>query len=177
MNETPEPPPSARATIGPLVGTVVFFLVAPGMVAGVIPWWLTRWRMGPPLLGWSFLRPVGAVLALVGLAALVDCFGRFALRGLGTPAPVYPTRRLVVTGLYRNVRNPMYVAVTAIIVGQALLLGRPDLLEYAIAVWLAFHLFVLLYEEPTLSAKYGPEYAAYRAAVGRWWPRLRAWTP
>jgi len=160
-----------------MVGAALFFVAAPGTVAGWVPWLITRWRPGPPLFGWPFLRPVGAVIVLVGLLALVECFARFALRGLGTPAPVYPTRRLVVTGLYRYVRNPMYVAVTALIVGQALLLGRPALLGYGFGVWLVFHLFVLLYEEPALQAKHGSEYAAYRAAVRRWWPRLRPWPP
>jgi protein-S-isoprenylcysteine O-methyltransferase Ste14 len=177
MNATREPAPSRGAPIGALLGAALFFVIAPGMVAGWVPWWITRWRVGPPLLGWSILRPLGALLVLAGLAALVECFARFVLDGLGTPAPVYQTRRLVVTGLYRYVRNPMYIAVTAIILGQALLFGHLGLLEYALGVWLAFNLFVLFYEEPTLQGKYGPEYAAYRAAVRRWWPRLRGWTP
>jgi protein-S-isoprenylcysteine O-methyltransferase Ste14 len=101
---------------------------------------------------------------------------RLVVEGRGTPAPVAPTERLVVGGLYRHVRNPMYVAVTATIAGQALLLGRPWLLAYAAAFWCVTAAFVRLYEEPTLSARYGEEYAAYTRAVPGWWPRLRPWS-
>jgi protein-S-isoprenylcysteine O-methyltransferase Ste14 len=97
--------------------------------------------------------------------------------GRGTPAPTAPTERLVVGGLYRHVRNPMYLAVGATIVGQALVLGRPLLLAYAAAFGLVVATFVWSYEEPTLSARYGEQYAAYRRAVPAWWPRLRPWTP
>jgi protein-S-isoprenylcysteine O-methyltransferase Ste14 len=166
-----------RQAIGPLVGTAVFFVLAPGTVAFYVPWTLTRWRSGPPLLGLEPSRVAGALLALGGAAALVECFARFAIEGRGTPAPPLPTRRLVVNGLYRHVRNPMYVAVVSIVLGQALLLGRRALLEYGLGLWAAFHLFVLVYEEPTLRARYGEEYAAYCAAVRRWWPRLRPWRP
>jgi len=172
-----EPRASLRERIGPLVGTIVFFLLAPGTVGFWVPWWITRWQMGPPLLGWWVLRPVGAVLALVGLIGLAESFSRFALHGRGTPAPVMPPKRLVVTGLYRYVRNPMYVAVLAIILGQALLLGRRRLLVYAAVVWVVVHLFVRLYEEPVLRARFGADYAAYCAAVRRWWPRLHPWRP
>jgi protein-S-isoprenylcysteine O-methyltransferase Ste14 len=168
-------PPRLREAIGPVIGSLAFFVIAPGTVAFWIPWRLTRWRMGPPLLDGTVVRAAGVLVVLAGLVPLVESFARFALRGLGTPAPLMPTRRLVVTGFYRHVRNPMYVGVVSIVVGQALLLGSRTLLAYAAAVWLAFHLFVLLYEEPTLRARYGAEYAAYCAGVRRWWPRLRPW--
>ena len=80
----------------------------------------------------------------------MDSFARFALEGLGTPAPIAPTQRLVVTGLYRYVRNPIYIAVVAVIFVQALLFGDWRLLWYGALLWLAFHLFVVMYEEPTL---------------------------
>src|SRR5262245_27003151 len=111
----------------------------------------------------------------MGVAGLVECFGRFALKGHGTPAPIAPPENLVVSGLYRHVRNPMYVAVVCSIVGQALLFGSVVLLEYAGVVWLLFHVFVLGYEEPTLRQQFGSSYAAYRANVRRWWPRLTPW--
>jgi protein-S-isoprenylcysteine O-methyltransferase Ste14 len=170
-----EPRASLRELIGPIVGTIVFFFLAPGTFAFWVPWWITRWRMGPPLLGLWVLRPVGAILALVGLIGLAESFSRFALHGRGTPAPVMPPKRLVVTGLYRYVRNPMYLAVLSIVVGQALLLGRRRLLVYAAVAWVVVHLFVRLYEEPVLRASFGAEYVAYTAAVRRWWPRLRPW--
>jgi protein-S-isoprenylcysteine O-methyltransferase Ste14 len=108
---------------------------------------------------------------------LVHAFGRFVAEGRGTPAPVAPTERLVVGGLYRYVRNPMYLGVLAAIVGQGLLLGQLGLLAYAALVWVAVATFVQAYEEPTLHARYGAEYDAYRRAVPAWWPRLRPWRP
>jgi protein-S-isoprenylcysteine O-methyltransferase Ste14 len=112
-----------------------------------------------------------------GAAVLVHAFTRFVVEGLGTPAPVAPTAHLVVSGLYRYVRNPMYVAVVAVIAGQALLLWEPVLLTYAAVVGLAFVLFVLGYEQPTLRRQFGASYDAYRRAVPAWWPRLRPWRP
>src|SRR5438477_6117033 len=106
---------------------------------------------------------VGAVLTLLGLTVLLDSFARFALQGLGTPAPIFPTRHLVVTGLYHYVRNPMYISVVSLIVGQGLLLGNIRVLEYGVLVWLAFHLFVMLYEEPALRSTFGAEYEIFCA--------------
>ena len=101
--------------------------------------------------------------------------GSFALKGLGTLAPVAPTRHLVVSGLYRHVRNPMYVGVVSAILGQALWFGSAALLEYAAALWAGFFLFVLLYEEPALKRQFGAEYEAYRRNVPRWLPRIKPW--
>jgi len=112
---------------------------------------------------------------VAGLPVLLDSFARFAIQGLGTPAPIFPTRRLVVSGLYRYVRNPMYVAVVSLILGQGLFFGNLRVLEYGIAIWVAFHLFVLLYEEPTLRNAYGSEYEEFCIHVPRWIPRLRPW--
>jgi protein-S-isoprenylcysteine O-methyltransferase Ste14 len=158
-------------------GSAVFFVLAPGVVAGVVPWWLTGWRIREPLPYWVPLRVVGAVLVGAGTAVLVHAFVRFVVEGLGTPAPVAPTERLVVGGLYRYVRNPMYLAVLAAIVGQALLLGQPALLLYAAAVCLAFVAFVRWYEEPALARRFGAQYEAYSRAVPGWWPRRRPWEP
>ena len=110
---------------------------------------------------------------VAGAVVLVQAFVRFVTEGLGTPAPVAPTEHLVVGGLYRYVRNPMYLAVLAVIVGQALLLGQPSLFVYGAVVALAFVAFVKGYEEPTLSERYGADYDVYRKAVPGWWPRLR----
>jgi protein-S-isoprenylcysteine O-methyltransferase Ste14 len=136
-------------------GSAAFFVLAPGVVAGVVPWWLTGWRVSQALPSWAPLRVVGVVLIAAGAAVLVHAFGRFVVEGLGTPAPVAPTARLVVGGLYRHVRNPMYLAVVAIIVGQALALGQPVLLGYAAAVAGATAAFVRSYEEPTLRGQFG----------------------
>jgi len=131
--------------------------------------------MAPPLLGFSAFRVLGALLICAGLPLLLDSFARFALQGLGTPAPVAPPKHLVVSGLYRYVRNPMYVAVSSLIFGQGLLFGSVQVLKYGVAVLVGFHLFVLLYEEPVLRDKFGPEYDSYCRNVRRWWPRMKAW--
>jgi protein-S-isoprenylcysteine O-methyltransferase Ste14 len=134
------------------------------------------WRLGPPFLGLGASRVIGVLLGAVGAMSLLDCFARFALQGHGTPAPVAPTTTLVVSGQYRHVRNPMYVAVVAAILGQALLFGSLRVLAYAGIVWALFHLFVVLYEEPALRRRFGESYSAYQAGVRRWWPRLKPWS-
>lgn len=155
------------------LGSAIFFAVAPGIVAGLIPWWLTRWQMLPGLL--FPLRIFGALLTLAGAAFLVRAFARFVSEGRGTPAPVAPTEHLVVGGIYRYVRNPMYLCVLAAIVGQAMLFAQPVLLAYAAIVCAAVVSFVLAYEEPTLLKRYGSEYEAYRRGVPGWLPRLTPW--
>lgn len=159
------------------VGSLAFFVLAPGIVAGLVPWWLTGWQVQSPLPFWAPLRLVGVALLVAGTIVLVQAFVRFVVEGVGTPAPVAPTEHLVVGGLYRYVRNPMYLAVVAIIVGQALLLGQPALLLYAAAVFLAVATFVHGYEEPTLLRQFGAQYEAYRQAVPAWWPRRHPWEP
>jgi protein-S-isoprenylcysteine O-methyltransferase Ste14 len=153
-----------------LAASLVFLVLAPGTVAGLVPWWISRWRVRPAFLGVPS-RVAGALLVAAGLAVLLDSFARFALRGVGTPAPVLPPRHLVVGGLYRWVRNPMYVAIVSVIAGQGLLLGDGRVLAWAAAVWLGCHLFVVGYEEPALRRKFGSEYDAFRASVPRWIPR------
>ena len=162
-----------RATA--VVGSVLFLVVAPGTLAVLVPFWISGWRLGPPLVGFVGFRVLGALLMAAGLPVLLDSFARFAIQGLGTPAPIVPTHRLIVSGLYRYVRNPMYVAVVSLILGQGLFFGDLRVLEYGIAVWAAFHLFVLVYEEPTLKSTYGSEYDTFCANVHRWVPRLRPW--
>jgi protein-S-isoprenylcysteine O-methyltransferase Ste14 len=164
-----------RSRLASAIGSAVFLVVAPGVVAGGIPWWITRWQFGAPLFDGRASRVIGALLIVVGAPVLIESFARFALVGRGTPAPVAPTERLVVSGMYRHVRNPMYLGVLAIIFGQALLFGARRLLVYGALAWLAVHLFVLLYEEPTLRGRYGDEYEAYRSAVRRWWPRRKGY--
>lgn len=160
------------------LGSALFFLLAPGVVVGLIPWLLTEgWQAREPLPHWAPMRVLGAVLLVAGLIALVGAFVRFVVEGFGTPAPVAAPERLVIGGVYRYVRNPMYVAVLAAIVGQALLLGQLGLLMYAVAAWVVVAAFVRFYEEPTLTRRFGADYEAYRRAVPAWWPRLRPWEP
>jgi protein-S-isoprenylcysteine O-methyltransferase Ste14 len=156
-----------------VVGSAVFLVIAPGFIAGWVPWWISHWQVEAPFFGIQLFRYVGAALLTLGLAGLLDSFLRFALQGIGTPAPVFPTRHLVVTGLYRYVRNPMYVAVVSALLGPGLLLGNLKLLAYGGLVFLLFHVFVLVYEEPTMRASFGSEYESFCARVPRWIPRFR----
>jgi protein-S-isoprenylcysteine O-methyltransferase Ste14 len=155
-----------------ILGSALFFVVAPLMLAGFIPWWTTHWDLGPAFFGFELTRAIGVMLIIAGVPGVVDSFARFALQGLGTPAPIAPTQHLVVTGLYRYVRNPIYVGVVAIIFGQALLFGDLRLLWYAVLLWLFFHVWVLVLEEPTLEQTFGAQYEDFRANVPRWVPRL-----
>jgi protein-S-isoprenylcysteine O-methyltransferase Ste14 len=163
--------------LGAAVGSFLWLLAAPGVVAVLVPWWLTGWDAADMGDAWLPVRGLGIVVFAAGAVAVVEAFARFAIKGLGTPAPVAPTKHLVVTGLYRHVRNPMYVAVVAMIVGQAMLLGSLVLLGYAAIVALVCVGFVNAYEEPALRRQFGAEYYAYRAAVPGWWPRWRVWRP
>lgn len=156
-----------------IIGSAIFLVIAPGTLAVVVPWTLTRWQFAPALF--PIARGLGVALIAAGLPILLDSFARFALQGLGTPAPVMPPKRLVVTGLYRYVRNPMYVAVTALIAGQGLLFGSVAVLEYGAILWAGFFLFVVAYEEPVLGEQFGDEYRRYRANVRRWLPRVTPW--
>jgi protein-S-isoprenylcysteine O-methyltransferase Ste14 len=155
-------------------GSLAFLVLAPGVAAGLVPWLLTGWEAHD---WWPPVRVLGGVLVVAGLAVVLEAFARFAVEGIGTPAPVAPPERLVVGGAYRYVRNPMYLAVGALIVGQALLLGRPVLLLYAAAFALAVVAFVRGYEEPALARRFGAQYEAYRRAVPGWLPRRSPWQP
>ena len=156
-----------------VAGSAGFLVIAPGVVAGLVPWWLTRWSAGA---GWPVpARVAGAVVVAAGAAVLLGAFAQFALEGR-YPGAAAPTGQLVVPGLYRYVRNPMYLAVLAVIAGQVLLLGRPVLLGYAALVGTAFVVFVRGYEQPVLARRYGAQYEAYRRAVPGWYPRRPART-
>jgi protein-S-isoprenylcysteine O-methyltransferase Ste14 len=151
-----------------VLGSTAFVLFGgPTIVAGLVPWLLTRWDADEsPLL----LRIAGGALIAAGAALVVETTARFALQGRGTPVPFAAPERFVAHGSYRVVRNPMYVGVLALIVGQAFLLGREVLLVWAVAAAGFFHLFVVLHEEPELRRRFGAEYDDYRRRVGRWLP-------
>jgi protein-S-isoprenylcysteine O-methyltransferase Ste14 len=120
-----------------------------------------------------WLRILGWALLGLGAAVLLEAFGRFVIEGIGTPAPVAPTEKLVVGGLYRYVRNPMYLAVAAVILGQAAVLGRGVLVVYAVVFGVVVRSFVHWYEEPMLRRQFGADYDSYLRTVPGWWPRLR----
>jgi len=156
-------------------GSAIFFAIAPGVVAGLVPWWLTGWRVRGPLTHWAMVRVTGLVMLVAGAIVLIHAFARFVAEGHGTPAPAAPAEHLVIGGLYRYVRNPMYLAVVAAITGQALALGQPILLAYAAAVWVTTAAFTHWYEEPALARQFGAQYETYRRSVPAWRPRARPW--
>ena len=165
-------PSLARAWLG----TILFLFLAPGIVAGLIPWLITGWQWHN-WDGAAWIVVTIAWLAIaVGAAFLRFAFALFAVHR-GTPAPGTPTQTLVVNGVYRFVRNPMYLAVLAIILGQALLFGSWWLVLYAGIVLASVVAFVKGYEEPTLTRTYGEQYTEYRRNVPGWWPRYTPWRP
>jgi protein-S-isoprenylcysteine O-methyltransferase Ste14 len=150
--------------------TLLFALTFVATVLVLIPMWIVQ-ADGSANVGPGPGRYVGPLLIAAGTILMVWCWGSFAIRGRGTPAPFDPPRRLVISGPYRYVRNPMYIAGIVILLGLAALFDAEPLLAYAAGFWLVTHLFVVGYEERALARKFGAEYAAYRAAVGRWIPR------
>jgi protein-S-isoprenylcysteine O-methyltransferase Ste14 len=156
--------------VGPILNTILFTLLVPATVAILIPWWL---------LG-GFFRPsnrpltwLGGAIFVLGAAIYLRCAWEFAVRGLGTPAPIAPTKYLVTTAFHRYVRNPMYLGVALAIVGEGVLFRSFHPVEYAGVMLLIAHIFVLFYEEPTLHRQFGESYDEYRRRVPRWIPRLR----
>jgi len=157
----------------PLLKTLLFTVVVPGTVTVLVPLWLLR---GEGHLQGGATGVAGGVLLVCGAMLYLRCAWDFATRGRGTPAPVDPPRTLVVAGVYRYVRNPMYLGVLGVLIGEAALFRSSALLGYAGAFFLACHLFVTTYEEPTLRKKFGAAHELYCASVPRWLPRLKPWT-
>ena len=155
-----------------IAGSALFLVIAPGTMAGLLPWLIGRWTLHPEPF---WLRITGVVLIVTGLPVLIDSFARFAMQGFGTPAPLAPTQHLVVTGAYCYVRNPMYLSVAALVFGQAVLLGDWRIALYGAVFALVCHLFVVLVEEPRLMRDFGADYVTYRDEVPRWIPRLTPW--
>jgi protein-S-isoprenylcysteine O-methyltransferase Ste14 len=158
------------------VGTAVM-AVGPSTVAGVVPWLLTRWEVRHPVPGGMPARMLGGLLVASGAVVLAHSFVRFVAEGVGTPAPIAPPENLVVGGLYRHVRNPMYLAMAAAVAGQALLLGQPKLLLYPVIAAVPVASFVRFSEEPALAWRFGAAYEEYHRNVPAWFPRLRPWRP
>src|SRR5215469_5102871 len=153
-----------------ILNTILFTIVVPGTAAIVIPRWLLGgffWPEDAPLT-W-----LGGVVFLCGAAIYLRCAWEFAVRGLGTPAPIAPTKYLVTTALHQYVRNPMYLGVALAILGEAALFRSVHLVVYAGSMLLIAHVFVMLYEEPTLARRFGESYEEYRRTVPRWIPKLK----
>jgi protein-S-isoprenylcysteine O-methyltransferase Ste14 len=150
--------------------SLLFLIAAPGIVAGFVP-------LGLLLIGPQVRTGLFSYLAfpmwVIGLAGLLWCFWDFVQKGKGTPAPIDPPKKLVASGLYRYVRNPMYVSVFIILIGHFLWFGYWWLLAYAGLLFVPVHLFVTLYEEPDLKKRFGAAYGKYLSEVPRWLPRFR----
>jgi protein-S-isoprenylcysteine O-methyltransferase Ste14 len=158
-----------RSTAG--IASAAFFVVAPGTVVGLVPLLITRWEITGSGLPWRLLQAIGVVLIVAGLIPPVHAFVQFVKAG-GTPMPIAPTQRLVVTGFNRYVRNPMYLGLIVVMLGQALLFGSLALVLWAAAFWIITASFVRWYEEPTLVDEYDGEYEEYRRHVHAWLPRV-----
>jgi protein-S-isoprenylcysteine O-methyltransferase Ste14 len=150
--------------------TALFTLLVPGTELILIPLVVVLLDLGPRLDPGP-ARYVGLAPLVAGLTVIGRCFADFVRRGRGTPAPYDPPRELVVAGLYRYVRNPQYVGVVLVFLGEALLTGMVVLFGYAALMAIGYYLFVRYYEEPTLGRLFGEPYARYRQAVPRWLPR------
>jgi protein-S-isoprenylcysteine O-methyltransferase Ste14 len=153
----------------PILNTVLFTILVPGTVAVLVPIWLIggfRRPEGGAATWW------GATVLICGAAIYFRCAWEFAVRGLGTPAPIAPTKFLVTTALHRHMRNPMYIGVALVILGEAALFRSLHLVLYAAAMLTSAHLFVVFYEEPTLRRQFGKSYEEYFQSVPRWIPRL-----
>ena len=156
--------------------SLAWFVALGGTFGCLLPYLLNYWHFHQPLPYWWIARAVGALLICGGLIPLLNSFVEFFKAG-GTPVPVASPPRLVVSGFYRYVRNPIYVGFMAVLIGQALLFGSAGLVEYAVVAWAVGAAAVRCYEEPVLTRKFGDEYRAYRRAVPAWIPRMRPWTP
>jgi protein-S-isoprenylcysteine O-methyltransferase Ste14 len=155
--------------------SILYVSLGIGTLVLIIPWAMRRYgielfAVDPGVAG----RIAGVVAVAVGATMYFSCALDFSIRGQGTPAFWDPPRRLVVNPWFRVTRNPMYVGVFFMILGQALWFGSAAILAYAVAVTLAFHVFVVAYEEPHLARRYGERYREYTRRVPRWIPRIPA---
>ncbi len=154
------------------IKTLIFTVIVPG----TITLWLPRWLLSSAPASEGNPQYVGAIPILIGAAIYFWCAWDFTFAGKGTPAPIDPPKQLVMRGLYRYVRNPMYVGVLLILLGEAVLFESRVLFAYAGLVFLAFYLFVLVLEEPILKRKFGASYEQYYKLVPRWIPRTKRLT-
>ena len=154
----------------PILNTLLFTIFVPGTVAILIPRWLLGGFPKPPSGAPTW---IGGFVFLIGAAIYFRCAWEFAVRGLGTPAPIAPTKFLVTTALHRYVRNPMYIGVAMAIVGESAIFRSVHVAEYAAVMLLIAHIFVILYEEPTLQRQFGESYEEYRRTVPRWIPQFK----
>lgn len=156
------------------ISSAAWFVAAGGTAVLLVPWLINGWRFHRPLPYWTVAQVLGVVVICAGLVPAALTFVQFTRAG-GTPFPLAPTQRLVVSGFNRYVRNPIYAGSVLIFIGEALLFGQLSLLVVALAAWAFAAAFVRWYEEPVLLRRFGAEYEAYRRAVPAWLPRLHPW--
>jgi protein-S-isoprenylcysteine O-methyltransferase Ste14 len=153
--------------------TVLFSVLVPGTVVGVVPYLLLTYGPEIPAVDFGGMRYIGIVPLAGGLLFYLASAWNFVEQGKGTPAPIDPPKLLVSSGPYRFVRNPMYVGGVLILLGEAIFCTSILLLVYLCFIWLTFHLFIVFYEEPHLRKVFGTEYEEYCRNVGRWVPDLK----
>jgi len=152
-----------------LLRNLFFTILQPGLVAGLIPYWILGDKVNSTLVQpLQFYHYAGAIIFLMGLVIMLSCIISFAVEGRGTLSPADPTKRLVITGLYKFSRNPMYVGVTMILIGEAIFFQSLNLWIYLLFVFIAFNVFILLHEEPRLRKDFGEEYKRYCEKARRW---------
>ena len=156
--------------------SVGWFVAVGGTFGCLLPYLLNDWHFHRPLPYWAVAQAAGVVLIGAGLVPLVQSFIEFA-KADGTPVPVASPPRLVVSGFYRYVRNPIYAGFLGVLIGEVLLFASPGLVGYTLVAWCVGAAAVRFYEEPTLARRFGGEYQDYRHAVRAWVPRLHPWTP
>ena len=156
-----------------IIKTLVFTLLLPGVFLVLVPYFLLSWFGDEFNVEIGSFRYFGALPVLLGVLIYIQCAWSFVSLGKGTPAPVDPPKELVVQGLYKHVRNPMYLGVLFLLIGEVIFFGSLLLILYTALVFLCFHVFVVVYEEPHLRARFGDSYKRYRESVPRWIPRWR----
>ncbi len=159
------------AGTGLFLRSIFWAILCPGTVTLLIPYFFFI-RQEQASQAWHWQQWVGLAVGLLGASILAWCIYAFAREGQGTLSPVDPARRLVVKGLYQYGRNPMYVGVVTLLLGEAVFFTSLPLLAYTGAVFLGFNLFIHFHEEPYLRRQFGAEYAEYCQKTGRWLPRF-----
>lgn len=148
-----------------------FTILQPGLVAGLVPYWILGEKAKELFVQQSLnlgLHSSGTIIFLIGLVIMLTCIISFAVKGRGTLSPADPTKKLVVSGLYKFSRNPMYVGVVLILIGEAVFFQSIELGFYSLFVFIGFHIFAILVEEPRLKRDFGTEYKRYCEKVRRW---------
>ena len=151
-----------------VIKVLLFTLLVPGSVILYFPYSFITKADAHLQIANPFILISALACILVGAAIYIRCVWDFAVNGLGTPAPIDPPKNLVITGLYRRTRNPMYMGVLLLLVAESLLFPGSGLLSYALSIAAVFHLFVVFYEEPALDSRFGESYRKYCGKVPRW---------